>query len=83
MPILHTSLSLVLEKFPHHGDKIKHLFTENSSFKSQCEDYLQCFKALKYWNHSASREAPARREEYGTLFQDLADEIVQTLDESK
>jgi hypothetical protein len=83
MPILHTSLSLVLEKFPHHTDKIKHLFTKNSSFKAQCEDYLQCFKALKYWNHSASKEAAARREEYGALLRDLAEEILQSVSESK
>ena len=80
MAILHTSLSVVLARFPEHMDKIKHLFRQNSIFKAQCEDYLQCSKALKYWSRSTSEEAPARREEYGTLLEDLTQEILQTLD---
>lgn len=81
MANLHTSLSVVLASFPEHTDKIKHLFRGNPIFKAQCEDYLQCSKALKYWSRSTSEDAPARREEYGTLLEDLAQEILQTLDE--
>jgi hypothetical protein len=83
MPILHTSLSVVLAKFPEHTNRIKRLFSENSSFQAQCEDYLRCSKALKYWSQSASEEAPARTEEYGTLLRDLMQEILQSVSESK
>ena len=80
MTLLRTNLSTVLEKFPEHQETIKRLFRVNESFQTLCEDYRQCSKALRYWSHSASEEAPARREEYGDLLQDLSEEILQTLD---
>ena len=83
MPIAYMSLSVVLSKFPDHQETIKRLFKLNESFQTLCEDYRQCSEALKYWNQSESKEAPARREEYEALLQDLAEEILQNLNESK
>ena len=83
MPVVQTSLSIVLAKFPDHHETIKRLFKENENFQSLCEDYRRCAEALKYWNQSASEEAPARREEYKTLLQGLSEEILQNLKESK
>lgn len=83
MPIVHMSLSIVLAEFPDHENTIKRLFRENETFQSLCEDYRQCSGALKYWNQSASEEAPARREEYGALLRNLAEEILRTVNESK
>ena len=83
MPVVRTSLSIVLAKFPDHKDKIKSLFRESGTFQSLCEDYRRCAEASTYWNQSASQQAPARREEYGNLLQDLSEEILQNLQESK
>jgi len=83
MPIVYTGLPIVLSKFPDHQATIKRLFKENVTFQTLCEDYRQCFEALKYWNRSASEEAPARREEYGGLLRDLAEEILQSVNEQK
>ena len=83
MSVLRTSLSVVLTKFPDHEETIKSLFKVNDSFRSLCEDYRQCAEASRYWNQSASEEAPARREEYGDLLQDLSEEILQNVKESK
>jgi hypothetical protein len=83
MPIVYTSLPIVLSEFPEHEETIKRLFKENEAFQTLCEDYRQCFEALKYWNRSASEEAPVRREEYGMLLRDLAEEILQNVNESK
>ena len=83
MPISYTGLPVVLSKFPEHQETIKRLFKQNETFQTLCEDYRQCSEALKYWNQSASEEAPARREDYGTLLRDLAEEILQNVNESK
>ena len=82
MPVVQTSLSIVLSSFPDHQDKIKSLFREDETFRSLCEDYRKCFQALKHWNQSASEEALVRREEYGNLLQDLSEEILQSLKEA-
>jgi hypothetical protein len=76
------SLSVVLKKFPGHEDEIKRLFRVNETFQSLCDDYRRCAEASQYWHQSTSEEAPARREEYGDLLQDLLEEILQTLKES-
>ena len=81
--VAQTSLSIVLEKFPDHDEKVKRLFYEDESFQSLCEDYRRCAEASKYWNESLLEEAPMRREEYGDLLLDLSKEILQTLKESK
>ena len=81
MPVVQTSLSTVLTRFPDHKETIKRLFKEKETFQSLCEDYRRCAKALKYWNQSVTEEAPGRREEYEMLIRDLADEILQNLKE--
>jgi predicted aminopeptidase len=83
MPIAYTGLPVVLANFPDHQEKIKRLFKRNETFQSLCEDYRQCFEALKYWNRSDSEKAPARREEYEALLRDLAEEILQNVNESE
>jgi hypothetical protein len=47
-----------------------------------CEDYRLCAEALHHWNQSHEKEAPARRQEYEQLFQELMDEICLYLNES-
>ena len=83
MPIAYTGLPIVLAKFPDHQEKIKRLFKRNETFQTLCEDYRQCFEALKYWNESPSEDAAARRNEYEALLRDLGEEILQSVSESK
>ena len=83
MPVVQTSLSIVLAKFPDHKDKIKRLFKEKKTFQALCEDYRQCSEALKYWNRSASDDGHARREEYSALLGELEAETLRFLSESE
>ena len=83
MPIAYTGLSIVLSRFPDHEETIKRLFKRNETFQTLCDDYRKCLEALKYWNQAGSEEAPARMEEYQTLLRDLAEEILQSLNESE
>lgn len=69
-------LFFISKRFPEHSEKIQNLFKENDSFRSLCEDYRVCAKALKYWSDSTSEKAPARREEYSALLQELEEEVL-------
>jgi hypothetical protein len=73
----------VMERFPDRKDAIKRLFRESESFQSMCEDYRRCTEALRYWGQSASKEAPARREEYVEILGDLEAAILLDLNELK
>ena len=80
MTVIQTSLFAVVKRFPDRTDAVKRLFKKSETFQTVCEDYRKCAEALRHWKESASEEAPARREEYATLLQDLEAEILQTLD---
>ena len=81
MTVITTSVFNVVKRFPDHKDAVKRLFNESDTFQAVCEDYRKCAVALEHWKHSTSEEAPARREEYATLLQDLEAEILHSLDE--
>ena len=75
MTVIKSSVFNVLEKFPDRSEDIKRLFKESQEFQAMCEDYRQCAEALLHWNQSNDNNAPARRQEYELLLQELADEI--------
>ena len=82
MAVIKSSLIHVLKRLPEHKDAIRQLFRKNENFQTICDDYRQCAEALDRWNGSTSEVAPARRNEYAELLQDLESEILQTLNES-
>ena len=75
MSVIKTSVFHLLEPFPDRGEDIKQLIIESQEFQSICEDYRQCAEALRHWNRSNEKDAPARRQEYESLLQELEDEI--------
>ena len=82
MNVIRSNIFHVLEKFPHRAEDIKTLYKENRKFQTICIDYRQCAEALHHWNQSDEKEAPARRQEYEELFEELIDEIRSHLKES-
>mgnify|MGYP006309089915 CR=1 FL=1 len=86
MTVIPSCLFYVVRSFPGRGDDIKRLFRENENFHTLCEDYELCAEALKRWNESASKAAPARIREYAELLEDLESEIrksLETLEENE
>jgi hypothetical protein len=79
MTVITTSVFNVVKRFPYRKDAVKRLFNKSETFQAICEDYRKCAVALEHWKYSTSEEAPARREEYATLLQDLEAEILQSL----
>ena len=82
MALVQTSVFNVLKRFPDRKEQVMRLFRERDAFRGICEDYEQCIRSLRYWSSSTSAEAPARREEYAAMLQDLEEEIGQHLEET-
>jgi hypothetical protein len=80
--VIQSSIFHVLEKFPNHSGEVKRLFKESQEFQTMCDDYRQCAWALHYWRRSEGEEAPARRQEYEGLLQQLVEEIRYCLNAS-
>ena len=82
MTVIQPSLFIIFERFPEQKETIKALFKKNESFKTLCEDYHRCAKALQHWNQFLDEDAPARRHEYRALLRELEEEILQNVNES-
>ena len=79
MSIIESGLFFVFERFPDSKEAVKALYRESEDFQSLCEDYRQCALALRYWSRSSEEDAPARREEYTLLLQELEEELTKIL----
>ena len=82
MPVIPSSVLLVIKKFPEHKAVIQRLFRSNDEFLTLCDDYRMCKEALAYWNISASNQAPSRADEYQSLLKELETEILMSLNGS-
>lgn len=81
MQIIEPGLFHLFERFPEHKEAVKALYRESEDFQSMCEDYRQCAVALRYWSRSSEEHAPARRQEYALLLQELEEELSKILKE--
>jgi hypothetical protein len=70
-----------LKLFPEERAALQRLFRESSSFQSLCDDYLDCLAALRYWEQSASGEAPALAKAYAELLGELELEVREYLEQ--
>ena len=83
MPIIPSSVSLVIKRFPEHKGVIQRLSNSNYEFLTLCEDYRMCKEALAHWNISDSDQAPLRIKEYRLLMKELEDEILLNMNDLK
>ena len=76
MSVIHSSIFLVIKKFPEHRGMIQRLSKSNGEFQTLCEDYRMCKEALGYWNISDSDQSLLRIKEYRSLLKELENEIL-------
>jgi len=81
MPVIPSSIFLVIKKFPEHKGAIQRLFKSDDEFLTLCNDYRMCKEALAYWNISNSEQAPLRVSEYQSLLEELENEILLNVHE--
>ena len=68
------ALDAVRGAFPGREELVERGF-EEAAFRSLCEDYRDCLRALEHWSAQVSGEAESRRGEYEQLLLDLDREI--------
>ena len=83
MPVIPSSVLLVIKKFPEYKGVIQRLFKSNNEFLILCEDYRMCKEALAYWKISISNQAPLRVKEYQSLLEELKNEILLDINNFK
>ena len=83
MPVIPSSVFLVIKKFPEHKGEIQRLFKSDDEFLTLCDDYRMCKEALAYWNISDSDQAPLRVNEYQLLLKELENEILLSVNDFK
>ena len=78
-----TSKKLIIEtlrkKFPDQANLIVELFEESDSFRSLCEDYLECRQVIERLKYATTMVEQGYLEEYKTLLEELEDEITHRI----
>lgn len=69
------SVARVISHFENWKIFIEQSYQGSSDFRSLCEDYAVCARALENWQASNSATAPQMREEYTELLAELGKEI--------
>lgn len=81
MPVIYSSVFLVMKEFPEHKIAIQSLVKREEKFLTLCDDYRICKEALAYWKSSESDQALLRESEYQLLLAELETEILRSLND--
>jgi DNA-binding NarL/FixJ family response regulator len=74
-----SGLVSVVERFPEKRKSLERLFERDKSFRSLCEEYVDCRKAYRFWQGSSLPEAPDLRNDFSSLQRELEEEILEYL----
>ena len=72
-------IEALMEKFPDQANLIIELFEESDSFRSLCEDYLECRQVIERLKFATTMVELGYLQEYKTLFEELEDEITNRI----
>jgi hypothetical protein len=75
------SAARVISQFEDWKTRIEQSFQESDDFRSLCEDYAVCARALENWQASDSAVAVQRQKEYTELLAELEREIRSWLEQ--
>jgi len=74
-PRTEDSVARVISRFKDLKTRIEQSFQESDDFRSLCEDYAVCERALEIWQVSSAATAAQRQQEYTELLVELGEEI--------
>ena len=77
------SLQKVLNRFPEHTLIIEDLYQTSDSFRSLCEDYVECSEIVQKLDYAENMIQSGYQEEYETLLLELEIELISKLQEEK
>ena len=75
------SIARVIKQFKGWESYIERSCHKNSEFRSLCEDYAVCARALENWQVSDAAVAVQRRKEYAEWLAELEQEILSWLEQ--
>ena len=75
------SLARVIKQLKGWESYIERSCHKNSEFRSLCEDYAVCARALENWQASDAAVAVQRRKEYADWLAELEQEILSWLEQ--
>jgi len=76
-----SSIARVIKQFKGWESCIEHSCHQNSEFRSLCEDYAVCARALENWQASDAAVAVQRQKEYAEWLAELKQEIHSWLEQ--
>ncbi len=76
-----SSIARVIKQFKGWESYIEHSCHKNSEFRSLCEDYAVCARALENWQASDAAVAVQRQKEYAEWLAELEQEIHSWLEQ--
>lgn len=77
------SVARVVSQFRDLKTLIGKCFKESDDFRSLCEDYAVCQRALENWQISNAATAAQRQQEYTELLTELEKEIHEWLEQHR
>ena len=54
IPVIQPGLFVIMQRFPQYRDALRHLYLNNESFQTICDDYRKCSNALSHWTQAES-----------------------------
>jgi hypothetical protein len=81
MSVIKPNIFSVVKRFPRRERAIKGLFRKSDFFRTLCEDYCLCGKALEHWKATDTEVSRARVVEYSALMEELEAELIAALDQ--
>lgn len=76
-----SSVARVISRFEDLKTCVEQSYQESGDFRSLCEDYAVCERALEKWQASDSAKADDMRQEYTELLAELGEEIEDWLEQ--
>ena len=72
-------IETLMEKFPDQANLIRELFEESDSFRSLCEDYMECRQVIERLKYATTMVEQGYLQEYKILIEELEDEITHRI----
>lgn len=77
-----SALARVIRQFKDWETRIKQYHNESGDFRSLCEDFAVCERALEKWQASDAAIASQRQQEYTELLAELRSDILEWMEQN-
>ena len=80
MTIKNIVIQKMYERFPEHTDLINELYEESETFRTLCEDYVDCQSVVERLRYNMNMVKRNTLDEYEQLSGELEAEIISRID---